>query len=133
MFELEQFDQIEIEMFLTIKKCTHVIIMIIIMSCRQHRYPWPSLATPPYRSSLLVGPQGYIPYPHRVAVCRFERVILFLLLQQCPACLVHLTLIVFMMRGSCPVGALWGVASRTCSKLLAAFLCSCHQAFSPYV
>ena len=31
-----------------------------------------------------------------------------LLLQQCPACLVHLTWIVFMMGG-----ALWGVAART--------------------
>ena len=40
-----------------------------------------------------------------------------LLLQQCPACLVHLTWIFFM-------SALWGAASRTCSVLLAAFLCS---------
>ena len=55
-----------------------------------------------------------------------------LLLQQCPACLVHLTLIVFMMRGRWPYS--WGVyASRTCSKWLAAFLGSCHQAFSPFV
>ena len=28
------------------------IIIIIIISCRQHGYPWPSLATSPYRSSL---------------------------------------------------------------------------------
>ena len=48
------------------------------MSCRQHGYPWPSLATPPYRSSLLVGPHGYIPYPHRAAVCRFVLVALLL-------------------------------------------------------
>ena len=27
------------------------IIIIIIFSCWQHGYPWPSLATPPYRSS----------------------------------------------------------------------------------
>ena len=54
-------------------------LIIIIMLCRQHRYPWPSLATSPYRSSLLVGPQGYIPYPHRAAVCRFELVVLLLL------------------------------------------------------
>ena len=52
---------------------------IIIMSCRQHGYPWPSLATPPSCSSLLVGPQGYILYPHRAAVCRFELVVLLLL------------------------------------------------------
>ena len=44
------------------------MMMIIIMSCRQHGYPRPSLATPPYGSSLLAGPQGYIPYPHRAAV-----------------------------------------------------------------
>ena len=45
-----------------------------------------------------------------------------LLLQQCPACLVHLTWIVFMIG----VGVLWGVAARTCSRLLAAFLCNCR-------
>ena len=38
-----------------------------------------------------------------------------LLLQQCPACLAEV--------GGRIVGALWGVASRTCSILLAAFLC----------
>ena len=43
------------------------------------RYPWPSLATPPHRSSLLVGPQGYIPYLHRAAVNRFELLVLLLL------------------------------------------------------
>ena len=52
---------------------------IIIMSCRQHGYPWPSLATALYRSSLLASPQGYIPYPHRAPVCRFELVVLLLL------------------------------------------------------
>ena len=72
------------------------------MSCRQHGYPWPSLATSPYHSSLLAGLQGYIPYPHIAAICMFELVILpyagvhrstslmssSLLFQQCPACLV---------------------------------------------
>ena len=48
------------------------------MSYRLHGYPWPSLTTPPYRSSLLGGSQGYIPYPHRAAVCRFELVALLL-------------------------------------------------------
>ena len=52
---------------------------IIIMSCRLHGYPWPSLATSPYRSSPLVGLQGYIPYPHIAAVCMFELVVLLLL------------------------------------------------------
>ena len=53
-----------------------------------------------------------------------------LILQQCPACLVPLTLRVSVM-GGCTVRVLWGVASRTCSKLLAASLCSYRQAFSP--
>ena len=47
-----------------------------IMSCRQHGYPWSSLATSPYRSSPLAGLQGYIPYPHIPAVCMFELVVL---------------------------------------------------------
>ena len=51
------------------------LVFIIIMSCRQYGYPWPSLATPPYRSLLLAGPQGYILYSHRAAVCRFELVL----------------------------------------------------------
>ena len=33
------------------KSFIRVIIIIIIISCWQHGYPWPSLATPPYRSS----------------------------------------------------------------------------------
>ena len=44
-------------------------VIIIIMSCRKHGYPWPSLATSPDRSSPLVGLQGYISYPHISAVC----------------------------------------------------------------
>ena len=55
------------------------ILIIIIMSCCQHGYPWPSLATSPYRSSLLAGLQGYIPYPHIATVCMFKLVVLFLL------------------------------------------------------
>ena len=49
------------------------------MSCRQHGYPWPSLATSPYHSSLLAGLQGSIPYPHIAAVCMFELVVLLML------------------------------------------------------
>ena len=54
-----------------------------------------------------------------------------LLLQQCLACLVRLTLIVFVMGGRWSYSCcfVWGVASRTCSKYLAAFLCNCYQAF----
>ena len=63
-----------------IRQSAHVYMyIIIIMSCRQHRYPWPSLATSSYRSSPLAGLQGYIPYPHRAAVCMFELVVLLLL------------------------------------------------------
>ena len=57
-----------------------------------------------------------------------------LLLQQCPACLVRLTWIVFVIGGRCStVGVLWGVAARTCSGLHAAFLCNCHLVSSPAV
>ena len=77
------------------------------MSCRQHGYPRPSLADSPYRSSPLVGLQGNIPYPPIAAVCIFELVVLLLpdhmwgslLLQQCPARLIRLTWIVFVMGG----------------------------------
>ena len=53
-------------------------VIIIIMSCRQHGYSWPSLATSPYHSSLPAGLRGYIPCPHIVAVCKFELVVLLL-------------------------------------------------------
>ena len=56
-----------------------------------------------------------------------------LLLQQCPACLVRLTLIVFVIVGGRKVAVLWGAVSRTCSILLAAFSFNCCQASSPYV
>ena len=49
------------------------------MSCRQHGYLLPSLATSPYHSSPLACLQGYIPYPHTAAVCMFELVVLLLL------------------------------------------------------
>ena len=49
--------------------------IIIIMSCRQHGYPRPPLATSPYYSSPLAGLQGYIPCPHIAAVCKFELVV----------------------------------------------------------
>ena len=52
--------------------------IIIIMSYRQHGYPWPSLATSPNHSSPPAGLQGYILCPHIVAVCKFELVVLLL-------------------------------------------------------
>ena len=56
----------------------YIIIIIIIMSCRQHGYPWPSLATSPNHWSPPAGLQGYILCPHIVAVCKFELVVLLL-------------------------------------------------------
>ena len=55
-----------------------------------------------------------------------------LLLQQCPACLVHLACIVFVVGGR-TVGAVWGVAARTCPILLATFLYNCRRASPPTV
>ena len=55
------------------------VVIIIIMLCRQHGYPWPSLATFPYRSSPLAGLLGYILCPHIAAVCKFGLVVLLLL------------------------------------------------------
>ena len=49
------------------------------MARHEHGYPRPSLATPSYHPLLPVGLQGYIPYRHRAAVCRFELVVLPLL------------------------------------------------------
>ena len=57
---------------------TKLKIIIIIMSCRQHRYPWPFHATSPYHSSPPAGLPGYILCPPIVAVCKFELVVLLL-------------------------------------------------------
>ena len=102
---------------------THIyiyIIIIIIMSRYQHGYFWPSLATPPYRPLPLAGLPGYIQYRHRAAVNMSKLDVLpllgpvkgvhrstsfmssSLLLQQCPACLVRLTLRVFVTDGRWP-------------------------------
>ena len=78
-----------------------------------------SLATRPYRPLPLAGLPGYIPYRHRAAVCIFELDVLPLLVpvkgstgvhhlwarpyfSKCPACLVRLTLIVFVTGGRWP-------------------------------
>ena len=78
--------------------------------------------SPCFCSAICGGPEEYITYelvPASPAVSR---------------CLVCLTWIVSWWEvGSCIVGALWGFASRTCSLLLAEFLCNCRQAFSPAV
>ena len=120
------------------------------MLCCQHGYTWPSLPTSPYHSSPPAGLLDYILYPHIVAVCKFELVVLLLhghmwgsigvhhlwpsslLLQQCPACLVRLTCIVFMMGASvCIVGVSWYVVAKTRSILLSTFLCSFRLVSSP--
>ena len=102
-----------------------IILIIIIMSCHQHRYPWPSLATSPYHSSLLAGSSGLHPVSSH-SCCMYVRagrpafawpysgvhrsrslmstslMSSSLLLQQSPACLVRLTCIVFVMGGKWP-------------------------------
>ena len=112
-------ETIQTTALLRMARILYIYIYIYIMSCRQHGYPWHSRAIFPCRSSPLAGLQGYIPYPHIAAVCRFELVVLLLLghmwvsqevslmsssllLQQCPACLVRLTWIVFVMGGRWP-------------------------------
>ena len=55
------------------------LLLLVIMSRYQHRYPWHSLATPSYHPLLPAGLQGYIPYQNRAAVCRFVLVVLPLL------------------------------------------------------
>ena len=89
-------------------------IIIIIIMCRQHGFPWPSLATSPNRSSPLAGLHpvssksccAYVragrsafarPY---VGVHRSTSLMTSsLLLRHCPACLVRLTWRVFVMGG----------------------------------
>ena len=95
------------------------IIIIIIMSCCQRRSPWPSLITRLYRSSLPIGLQGYILYQSALlyigstwmsclcssmwkestGVCRLGLRSYF---QQCIACLIRLTWIVFVMGDKWP-------------------------------
>ena len=127
-----------------------IIIIIIIMSRRQRGYPWPSLAISPYHSSPPAGLQGYILCPHIVAVCMFVLVVpalahpyvgvhrstslmsSSLLLQQCPACLVRRTCIVFVMGGKCPYSwSLVGCCCQDCLILLSTFLCNFRPASSP--
>ena len=93
------------------------IYTYISSSCRTISTDIPDLlATPLYCPLLLASLQGYIPYWHRAAVCKFKLVVHLcegvhrstllmsspLLLQQCPTCLVHLILIVFVMGGRWP-------------------------------
>ena len=54
-----------------------------------------------------------------------------LLLQQCPACLVRLTCIVFVMGGKWPYS--WCLVARTCSIFLSTFLFNCRLVSSSAV
>ena len=128
------------------------------MSCRQHGYPWRSLTTSLYHSSLLAGLQGYIPYPHiavragrpafawpYAGVYRSTSLMSSSLLpQQCPACLVRLTCIVFVMGskwpyswclvGCCPQD-LFNIVLNILVSLLSCFFFSrlvCVQVVHPY-
>ena len=78
-FVLVWFDDISTVVGYLMSNPIYIIIIIIIMSCRQHGYPWPSLATSPYYSSPPAGLQGYILCPHIAVVCKFELVVLLLL------------------------------------------------------
>ena len=90
---------------------THIYIyIIIIMSRYQHRYPWPSLTTSPYRP--LLPAQSccmYVRACRPAFACPCEGVhrstslmSSSLLLQQYTECLVRLILIYFMMGGRWP-------------------------------
>ena len=93
---------------------------------------WISL-TLSHHFSLSFIASGRIPYPHIAAECMFMLVVLLLpghmwgvhkstslmssslLLQQCPACLVHLTWIVFVIGGRWPYS--WCLVGCCCQDL----------------
>ena len=94
-------------------------IIIIIMACRWHGFPWSSSATRPYCSSLSAGLPCYTLYQYRAVVDRLQQVTypcssvwrgqqeyiaydLALLLLQSPTCLARLVWMVFEMLGRCP-------------------------------
>ena len=90
--------------------------------------------------------QDNIPYPHIAAECMFVLVVLLLHGHVWGSIRVHLfefvpaSPAVSCMSGSSNLNSfrdrrqvLWGVATRTCSRLHAAFLCNCRLASSPAV
>ena len=117
------------------------------MSRHQHGYPWPSLATPPYRPLLPAGIQSYILFRHRAAAYRFYLVVLPLIVHVkgsiglqhlCPACLVRLTLKIFVIGGRWPYSCcfVWcNIARRILVSLLSSLfsirLVSVHVVY-PY-
>ena len=118
-------------------------LKIIIMSCFHHRYPWPFLATPFYRLLVPASLHGYILYWHRVVVyiywspcfCCIYMLLLYIYVGHLafarPCEGVHwstsLMIIQWICQEDCTAAALWGVASRTCSILLAKLLCRCRK------
>ena len=123
-------------------------IIIIIMSCYQHRHPWPSLTTIPIVhcfwfviraisrigaellyvgskwssclcSSMWRGPQEYF-VPTSSAM-------------SCMSGSSNFVSFLWWVVGGRTAIALLDAASRTFSIFPSAFLCSCHQAFSRYV
>ena len=107
----------------------HTYIISIILSYGKHGYPWPSLSTSPYHSSPLVSglhpvsshsccmyvragrPAFDWPYAgvHRSTSLTSSS----LLLQQCPACLVRLAWIVFVILFTNPPPARAGYDTRS--------------------
>ena len=125
-----------------------VITIIIIKSYWKHKFPlisWSLSPSIPIDRSFRqhpVSPQSWwievfagwskLAHPYIEIHGRTLLMSSSLLLQQCPACLVHLTLMVFEMGGKWPYSdyCLGGAASSIYSKLHITFLCSSHQAFS---
>ena len=124
-------------------------VIIMMMSCRQHGYPWLSLAT----SSLSFIAFGWSSGLHPVSshsCCMYVRagrpafawpyvgvhrstslMSSSLLLQQCPPCLVRLTCIVFVMGGRWPYS--WCLVGCCCQDLFNIapnILCNCRLASS---
>ena len=112
------------------------------MSCRQHGYPWSSLATSPCYSSPQEGLQGYILCPHIAAVCKFELVrpafawpyagvhrstspYELVLASPAVSCVSGSSNLYSVSRWEAIgriVGVLWGVVTRTCSILLSIYI-----------
>ena len=58
----------------------HLVVPPARRTCVAHvDIPDPLSPLLPIVHRFLAGPQGYIPYPHKAAVCRFEQVALLLL------------------------------------------------------
>ena len=106
---------------------------------------------PPYPPLFPAGLQKYILYQHRAAVCRLELVVRpflvqvkgstgvhplmtsSLLLQQCPACLVRLILIVFVMGGWWPYICFVGCRVLDLFNIVHNILVKLLSSISPYV